>query len=352
MTLRVAVLLSTAMVCAAPAVAQQGSPVADLLVSAQNALNDIDYARADSVARSLLELGEQLSEAQRIRVYQILAAASFPEEEDVQRPYEAAAYFRSALQLDPAARMARDITWPGLDSLFEATRRSTFAVKVVATSDTVLAGQGAAILFRVRATRPANYALVADNERGSMIELDRKGPMAQGELAVTAFDGEAATLSSGSHTFWIRAVDPISGEEVEFAYDVTIVAPAFSLVTVPSTIDSSLFLPEQTTIHRRRNALIGLGLGGTTALAATAFGGSNELSGVSSNNRAYFVAGVMTVGALVGAYFEKPQPMPENIAYNEQVRADFASNVRLAMQRNEDVRARYRVTVIVIGEIR
>ena len=59
---------------ASVAAAQQSSPVADLLAGARNALNDLEYRRADSIARSLLDLGGQLSGAERSQAYQILQA--------------------------------------------------------------------------------------------------------------------------------------------------------------------------------------------------------------------------------------------------------------------------------------
>ena len=93
-------------------------------------------------------------------------------------------------------------------------------------------------------------------------------------------------------------------------------------------------------------------MGATTALAATAFSSSNQLSEVSSGGRAYVVAGAMTVGALLGAFLEKPKSIPVNIAYNEQVRADFGANVRDMIDANEARRDSYRITIIVVGEIR
>ena len=348
----VALVLAIAVAGASGAAAQQSSPVADLLAGARNALNDLEYQRADSIARSLLALGGQLTGADRSQTYQLLAAAAYPEEQVAQRPVSAAQYLRRLLQLDPTATMSRDVTWPGLDSLLEETRRSTFAVSVVPLADTVRAGRETTDLFQIRATRPARLTLTADNERGSVVELDRQGPVNQAVLGITAVTGDQANLRSGSYTFWIIAQDPILQEEVKFAFDVRVQAPRLELAHVPVTIDSSLFLPEQAVPRRTRNAVIGIALGATTALAATTFVGSDEISGVSSSGRAYAVAGVMTLGALVGTFLEKPKPLPENIVHNEQVRADFAEAVRSASATNAARRREYRVTIVIVGEIR
>jgi hypothetical protein len=347
-----ALLLVIAIVGASGAAAQQSSPVADLLAGARNALNDLEYRRADSIARSRLALGAQLSGADRSQTYQLLAAAAYPEEQAAQRPVSAEQYLRRLLQLDPTATMSRDITWPGLDSLLEDTRRSTFAVSVVPLVDTVRAGRETTHLFQVRATRPASLTLAADNEGGSVVELDREGPVDQAVLGIEAIDGDRAILRSGSYTFWITARDPILQEEVKFAFDVRVQAPRLELAHVPVAIDSSLFLPEQAVPRRTRNALIGIALGATTALAATTFVGSDELSGVSSSGQAYAVGGIMTLGALVGTFLEKPRPIPENIVHNEQVRADFAEAVRSASATNAARRRDYRVTIVIVGEMR
>ena len=352
MNLRAILCFSLAFVCATAATAQQSSPIDDLLISARNALNDLEYQRADSIARSVLDLGGQLSYDQQLQAHQLLAAAAFPEEQAAQQPERAIEHIRTLLRLDPAAEISSEIAWPGLDSLLEATRRSTFAVRVVPVADTVAVGRGATSLFRVSATRPARFTLAADNERGSVVEIAAVGPVAQGTLDLAALQGDEATLRSGSYTFWIVAQDPISREEVELVFDVRVSAPDLGLATVPVSLDSNLFLPEQTVPRRGRNALIGAGLGATTALAATAFSRSDQLSEVSSGGRAYVVAGAMTVGALLGAFLEKPKPIPVNIAYNEQVRADYGANVRDIMEANEARRNSYRIMIIVAGEIR
>lgn len=334
------------------AVAQQSSPVADLLRGARNALNDVQYRHADSIARGVLALGDQLTSADRIQAYQLLAAAAYPEEKAAQQPENAVQYFRQLLRLDPTAAMSRDITWPGLDSLLEDTRRSTFAVSVVPVVDTVRAGMGATELFQVRATRPARFTLSADNEMGSVVELDRKGLVDEALLAIAAVDGDRPVLQSGNYTFWIAAYDPVLRQEASFAFDVRVQAPRIRLLPVPVALDSSRLFPEETVPQRGRNALIGVAVGATTALAATTFARSDELSGVSSGGRAYAVASVMTLGALVGTFLEKSKPLPENIAHNERVRADFAAAVRAASATNAQRRRDYRVTIVVVGEIR
>jgi hypothetical protein len=352
MKLRAILCFSLAFSCATAATAQQSSPIDDLLNSARNALNDLEYQRADSIARSVLDLGDQLDYDQRQQAYQLLAAAAFPEEQAAQQSEAAIEHIRTLLRLDPAVEISTEVAWPGLDSLLEATRRSTFAVSVVPVADTVLVGRGATSLFRVSGTRPARFTLAADNERGSVVELAAEGPVAQGTLDLVVLKGDEVALPSGSYTFWITAQDLISGEELELAFDVSVRAPDLGLVAVPVSLDSNLFLPEQTVPRRGRNALIGAGLGATTALAATAFSRSDQLSEVSSGGRAYVAAGAMMVGALLGAFLERPKPIPVNIAHNEQVRADYGANVRDIMEANEARRNSYRITIIVAGEIR
>jgi hypothetical protein len=55
----------------------------------------------------------------------------------------------------------------------------------------------------------------------------------------------------------------------------------------------------------------------------------------------------MTIGALVGALFERPTTLPANILHNERLRSDFSARARDAERLNTDRRTRYTVRMII-----
>src|SRR2546430_3558079 len=66
-------------------VQQQSSPIDDLLKRAADAFNDLNYARADSLARQVLNIGARITTPQRTRALLVIAAASYPEETSAQK---------------------------------------------------------------------------------------------------------------------------------------------------------------------------------------------------------------------------------------------------------------------------
>src|SRR4026207_2433417 len=56
------------------------SPINDLLRSARDALNDLKFARADTIARDILSRGLRLRRSQTVGAWQVIAAAHVPED--------------------------------------------------------------------------------------------------------------------------------------------------------------------------------------------------------------------------------------------------------------------------------
>lgn len=110
---------------------QQGSPVADMMVRGRNALNDLRYSEADSVARRILALGNLISKQQQIEALQLRAAAAFPDEQGAQNQDSAITFIRNLIELGATQGFPRDISWPGLDSLFAMVNRVAQPARVV-----------------------------------------------------------------------------------------------------------------------------------------------------------------------------------------------------------------------------
>lgn len=119
----------------ADAQVQAGSPVNDVLTKAKNALNDVRYRDADSLARSALSFGNLLSREEQLTALQIRIAALYPEDAADQRLDSAMVLVRQMIALGTRA-MPRDITWAGLDTVVARTVRASQPARLVLGSRT------------------------------------------------------------------------------------------------------------------------------------------------------------------------------------------------------------------------
>jgi hypothetical protein len=102
-----------------------------MMSQARNSLNDLRYADADSIARFVLAFGDLLSKQQRVEALQIRAAAAFPDEQGAQSRDSALVHIRQLVALGATDGLPREITWPGLDSLFQMVARLSQPAKVL-----------------------------------------------------------------------------------------------------------------------------------------------------------------------------------------------------------------------------
>jgi hypothetical protein len=88
-----------------------------------------------------------------------------------------------------------------------------------------------------------------------------------------------------------------------------------------------------------------MGRGFVTVLAGSVVGSSNELSGLGGDGRAYWMAGALATGAVLGALLDSGASLPENAEYNRGLHRGFAESVRDAQEENRRLRDTYRATV-------
>jgi hypothetical protein len=110
---------------------QGGSPVTELMVRGRNALNDLRYREADSLARRVLLLGSLLSKQQQIDALQLVAAASYPDEQAEQRVDSAISAIKQLVGYGAAQGIPQEMSWPGLDSLFSFVARAAQPAKLL-----------------------------------------------------------------------------------------------------------------------------------------------------------------------------------------------------------------------------
>ena len=114
---------------------QAGSPVTDMMIKGRNALNDLNYAQADSVARRVLALGSLLSRQQQTDALQLLAAALYPDEPGSQKADTAIGVIKRLVEMG-ANKMPAEISHPQLDSLFAFVARAAQPAKLILGSRT------------------------------------------------------------------------------------------------------------------------------------------------------------------------------------------------------------------------
>lgn len=356
--LRFATFLTLTVLMAGPAAAQQGagrSRVAEILLRARVALNDLKYTDADNLARGVLTLGTDASRADRIQALQVIAAALYPEEMSAQRRDEAIGFIRQLVQLDPDAQIPEDISWVGLRTLVEDTRGSTYAAQATPRRENLLAGPTGEAYIDVAATRPSRYTLFADQKKrsGTSFVIDTLGPIRQGTLRFRILNGDQPRVPSGDYELRIVAHDAASTDSLVVRYLVAINAPSLDLVPVPVTLDSLKLLPEISRPKKGVNIAIGVALGGVTAAIASALRAPDPVkASTSADSKAYLVGGGMALGGLLGAVLDHGSPLPQNVARNAELRTAFSKSVHDAEDENNRRRAAYRATMTVDLEAR
>jgi hypothetical protein len=114
---------------------QAGSPVSDILTKAKNALNDLKYREADSLASRVLSYGPLLSKNEQLEATQLRVAALFPEDAGDQKMDSVQVAIRQMFALGATA-MPRDLSWAGLDTLIARALKANQPAKLVFGSRT------------------------------------------------------------------------------------------------------------------------------------------------------------------------------------------------------------------------
>jgi hypothetical protein len=329
-----------------------GSPIDDLLTRAQQAFNDLNYLRADSLARQVLAAG-RTNQDQRTRAMLVIAAAYFPEEVPAQKRDSAIAILKQALRADLDVKFPQDLTWAGLDSLLAQTRRTMFTVALSADSEQVAVGQQGAGVIGVRATRAAKFRITLTPAGGGARVYADSALGTSATMRFPTMRGERPAFSSGDYDVSIFATDSATGDTLTLHRLARIASPPLAFVAPPIAIDSSRLLAERAPRYGQR----GLVVGGALALAT--YGFSNLLhadaavkstaGGDSKGLSVAAVAGLVVIGA---SYMDKGAPIPSAIASNRKLHDDLAAGIRDALAENIRRVAIYRVTITMTAGAR
>jgi len=312
-------ILSLAAVPLRAQVQQSTSPIDDLLKRAQDAFNDLNYARADSLARQVLQIGTRISPQQRTGALLVLAAAAYPEEASAQRRAVALQTLKQLVRTNMNLKMPPELTWAGLDSLADEARRTTFAMEL--SGDTVQTGVGpeGAALLRMRGSRPARYFLtIMPAAGGPATVVDSSSHVMVGDFRFATMRGEKPVFSTGDYAVIVTGVDSASRDSITVRYIARVTSPALEFLSVPTQLDSSKLLPERTKKFGAKAIFPAILLGGMTfALSNTLKGDGDLATEVAADGKGVAIAGGLTITTILAGFADRGRAIPANIAANK-----------------------------------
>jgi hypothetical protein len=333
---------------------QQGSPIDDLLKRAGDAFNDLNYTRADSLARQVLAIGARITAAQRTRALLVIAAASYPEEVSAQRRAVALVTLKQIVRTNLALKLPQELTWAGLDSLVDEAKRTTFGLEVSGQTEQVVVGPQGTASLKVRGSRPGSYQLtIMPVSGGSAAIVDSLPTTTSGEFRFSAMRGERPVFTSGDWSVIVTGIDASRHDTVTVRYTARVDAPALEFVSIASKIDSSKLLPERTRRFGTKSIFPGLLVGGAAfALASTLRGEGNIKSKVGADSKGIAMGGVLALSTIAAGFADRGRSIPANIAANKAYGEAFRKSIVDLQAENRRRIAEYKTTLHIDLETR
>lgn len=334
---------------------QQGSPIDDLLKRAMDAYNDLQYARADSLARQVLAVGSRITQDQRRHALMVVAAAAYPDDPSSQRRAVALATLKQLVRTNLGLKLPQEITWPGLDSLVAEARRTTFGVEVTAdTAQDVVGPQGVARLH-LRSSRPGVFHVtIMPPDGGSAAVVDSLSVAGEADFTFATMRNERPVFSTGAYSVIVTGVDAASNDTVTVRYEARVVAPPMEFANTALKVDSSRFLPERTKKFGYKSIFPALLVGGGAyALSAVVRAeGTNIRTKVAPDSKGMAVAGALTVSAILAGFLDRGRAIPANIAANRAYGAAVEKSIADAQTENRRRVADYKTVFYFNPEVR
>ena len=316
---------------------------AQLLDRGVRAVQDLDYDTAAVVLRAALARtgADPLPDTARARALMYLGATEFFRD----HRDSASAIFRRLLALDPRYRPDQLVFPPEVSSLFQDIRAGTrfVAVRVPATSQ--LEGPGGRLAMRLYAT--SLHEIVATitrpGLRGVSVRSLYAGSIGDSlELLWDARDSSGTVVDSGAYA--IHIVSRGSGGRpdrlVEIPLTVRPVRP--DTQPWPAPIADSLLLPEHGGPGHPGRALAG----GFLAAAAVVMLPSLIDNGHTGSGARFGVAAASSLAGIVGFMRGRhADPIPANIAANQQLRAAWQQRADRVRDDNAARRGNVRIVV-------
>jgi hypothetical protein len=336
---------------ASPAFAQ-ASAINDLLARASVALNDLRYRDALTIGREVLALGARVNRDEERQALRIIAAAQFPEEREARDAAGARQTLAQLIRHDPSARVPREISWRGLDSLADVVRRSTFGARAVLPKELALTGSDTAMLaISLRANRPAIAELrLAPLAGGAApIEWSQATPTLDDEVQLRI---PPEWVTTGAHEFRVlwRSTD---GDTTSSRFLVHLEGSNLALEPMPEPPPANAQRAEREPPRRRVALAAAATAAGLTLLGAQRTQGDAPIDGVAGGRRAAttVAVGLLLAGA-TAAVLDKGHALEANIVYNRELSVRFERERSRVAASNADRRRTWTATLVNDGEVR
>ena len=209
------VILASALAGQAPA-----DPNADALARMRADLSAKRYAAVISAANRALESARTITTPLRVELWQLLAAAYYPDASAAQKPDSARLPLEALIRIAPDFKIARELSWSGLDELTDRVRAESFAVASRPLTEYILSA-GATGHVAVVASRPTRFLLTSTDEAsGRTVVHDSAAFVTSALLELRTHSADGPVFPTGSHQLFILAYDASSGDSLRIAHRV------------------------------------------------------------------------------------------------------------------------------------
>ena len=326
-----------AIALAVPAVARaQANPIDDLLRLSTDAFNDLNYKKADSVARSVL-LISAATPAQRARAQMVIAASAYPDDPSAQRRAVALATLKQLVKVNYSLKLPQELTWAGLDSLLDEAKRTTFALQVTAEPQQTAVGFDGTASIHVKSNKTGLFRLVIAAKSGSGVAVvDSLISVPEGDITFKVMRDEKPIFNSGDYSLTVTGFEPGGrGDTVTVQYTVRADAPPIVPVTVPTNMDSTKLLKTRAGKSGAKSLFPALLVGGAAfALSSSVRGEGNIATSVAADSKGAAIGGVLMISTIVAGFADRGRLIPANIAANKAAGEAFQKSVADAQAEN------------------
>lgn len=336
---------------ATPCLAQGAGAANDLLTRARAAYDGIRYAQVDSLTQAILRI-QNLKTGQRLLALQLRAAALYPEETGLPKNRDGAIQaIGEVIRITFDQKLPRELSWPGLDSLFDVAWKSTFAARAKPEHEYVLIGPGATGVIPVRSSRSATFHLSYVSPNGLRQPVDSAGPATTADLKIKGLTDTISALPAGAGELQLVATDVLTEESIVLRYPMTVTAPTLGLVRAPIPLMAKDFRPERHRPSRVKGIVLGiLTSSATIVLASVARGPDNLKSAFHPDGRAVTVGVGIGLATIAAGFLDPGATVPENIRTNAALRSKYDEDVESARIQNARLLADYRIRITFDSE--
>jgi len=335
----------------APARALHAQAATDPLADALSAFNDLDYDVAATRFRAAIALtgAQRLPDADRARALMYLGAT---EHFRGARPGAIDA-FRSLLIIDPRYRPSEVVFPPEVIALYQETRIGIRATSAEIAQLSEIAIPTDRLPIKIFASSLHDIRVRVTTSLGAPERILYEGVI--GDSVLVSWDGREASGAAGRpgrYLLRIASRGPGGNTEREVQIPLEVEHVPIDTLSWPDPLNASTLRPE-TVVRANGTRQVITGLAGAAAVVLL----PSLIGATDPSSLRYGVAAGVSVAGLVGlATATRPQPVPENIAFNNTLRAEWTRELERIKAENRTrlatVRLRVRVERAVTVEIR